>query len=222
MKSRTVTAMSNRSALNKRLFVPWRFALFLLLCFSALPLMAILPLHHALLAGFDIAALGFLVSLGWLYRHDQAGMRMHARDNDANRGVMLLVTSIVMLVLLVLIASELAQKSAPAPVVIALILGTLALAWTFSNIVYALHYAFLYYSSDGGGGDCAGIDFPGTHEPDYWDFTYFAFTLGMTFQTSDVSISDRGVRNVVTAHCLVAFVFNLGILAFTINVLGGG
>lgn len=214
--------MSSRSSVRKRLFVPWRFGLFLLLCFSALPLMAILPSQLALMAGFDVAALGFLVSLRAIYRHDQTLMRKHARENDANRGVMLLVTAIVMLVLLVLVASELTQGSARAPLVIALILGTLALAWTFSNIVYALHYAFLYYSSDADGGDCAGVDFPGAQEPDYWDFTYFAFTLGMTFQTSDVGISSRRVRQVVTFHCLAAFVFNLGILAFTINVLGGG
>ena len=63
---------------------------------------------------------------------------------------------------------------------------------------------------------------PGTDEPDYWDFVYFAFTLGMTFQTSDVSITDRRIRRVVLGHSLAAFVFNLGVLAFTINVLGGG
>jgi len=214
--------MSSRTAVRKTLVLPWRFALFLLLCFSALPLMAVLPSHLALMAGFDIAALAFLASLRSLYRHDQTVMRKHARENDANRGVMLLVTSIVSFVLLVLIASELTHKGALAPMVITLILCTLALAWTFSNIVYALHYAFLYYSSDASGNDLAGVEFPGDAEPDYWDFTYFAFTLGMTFQTSDVGISSRRVRQFVTFHCLAAFVFNLGILAFTINVLGGG
>ncbi|HTH28507.1 MAG TPA: DUF1345 domain-containing protein [Sphingobium sp.] len=196
--------------------------MFLLLCFTALPLMAVMPSDLALMAGFDLAALAFVGSLGSLYRHDQARMRSHARENDANRVVMLVVTVIVLLVLMVLIASELAQRQAPSAPMIALILATLALAWVFSNIVYALHYAYLYYSSDADGRDRRGIDFPGTDEPDYWDFTYFAFTLGMTFQTSDTGISSRAVRQTVTFHCLAAFVFNLGILAFTINVLGGG
>jgi uncharacterized membrane protein len=196
--------------------------MFLALCCSALPLMAILPPDLALMAGFDVAALAFLASLRSLYRHDQPRMRSHARDNDANRVVMLVVTVVVMLVLLVLVASELTQRGAPSAMTIALILATLALAWTFANIVYALHYAYLYYSRDAAGGDCRGIDFPGNDEPDYWDFTYFAFTLGMTFQTSDAGISSRAVRQTVMFHCLAAFVFNLGILAFTINVLGGG
>lgn len=213
--------MSSQSSVRTQLTVPWRFGMFLLLCFSAFPLMKILPPDLALMTGFDIAALAFVCSLYSLYRHDQALMRSHARENDANRGVILLVTIVVMLVLLVLVASELSQRHAPAAATIALILGTLALAWTFGNVVYALHYAYLYYSSDAGGSDCKGIDFPGNDEPDYWDFTYFAFTLGMTFQTSDVGISSRTVRQTVTFHCLAAFIFNLGILAFTINVLGG-
>ena len=57
--------------------------------------------------------------------------------------------------------------------------------------------------------------------PGYADFVYFSFTLGMTFQTSDVAITDAALRSVVTFHCLAAFVFNIGVLAFTINVLGG-
>jgi uncharacterized membrane protein len=101
-----------------------------------------------------------------------------------------------------------------------LVIGTLALCWLFSNLVYALHYAHLYYRA-GRGGDAGGLTFPGTDEPDYGDFVYFAFCLGMTFQTSDVTITDGGTRRVVTLHCLAAFVFNLGVIAFTINVLGG-
>lgn len=201
---------------------PWRFGLFLLLCASVVPLLMILPPGAAIMAGFDIAALAFLVSLKALFRHDHVQMRIQVRKNDANRGMILAITAIVMLVLLVVIASELSQKQGPSTASIVLILSTLAIAWTFSNIVYALHYAFLYYSPDDAGGDQQGIDFPNEDKPDYWDFTYFAVTLGMTFQTSDIDISSRQVRKVVTFHCLAAFVFNLGILAFTINVLGGG
>ncbi len=203
--------------------LPWRFILFLGLCFTAIPLALVLPPHLAVMAGFDVAAAGFLLSLAPLLHHEEERMRAHARANDANRIVMLLITSVVMVVLLVIVASELAQrKEPPSPALMALILGTLALAWTFANMVYALHYAYLFYSADAGGKDMAGIDFPGTGKPDYWDFIYFAFTLGMTFQTSDVEITSRTVRKAVTFHCLAGFVFNLGIIAFTINVLGAG
>ena len=64
------------------------------------------------------------------------------------------------------------------------------------------------------------LEFPGTTQPLYWDFVYFAFTLGMTFQTSDVAIKDERIRRVVILHSFTAFVFNIGVLAFTINVLG--
>jgi len=96
------------------------------------------------------------------------------------------------------------------------------LAWLFSNSIYALHYAHLFYSRADGGRDAGGIDIPDTKEPNYWDFVYFSFTLGMTFQTSDCQITSPRIRRVVIGHCLAAFVFNIGVLAFSINVLGGG
>jgi len=97
----------------------------------------------------------------------------------------------------------------------------LLIAWLFSNLVYAMHYAHNFYLPGDKGRDRSGLDFPETDEPGYWDFLYFAFTLGMTFQTSDVSITASGMRRTVLFQCLAAFLFNLGILAFTINVLGG-
>ena len=126
-----------------------------------------------------------------------------------------------MMVILVAVAKELQGK--PQPSIVALVVGTLALAWLFSNTIYALHYAHLYYAdADDDQADDKGLDFPKCDEPDYWDFLYFSFTLGMTFQTSDVEISSRRVRRVVLGHTMAAFVFNIGVLAFTINVLGGG
>ena len=129
--------------------------------------------------------------------------------------------------ILTAVASELMQRGSATPLTAAIIVATLTLSWLFSNLVYALHYAHLFYLPGGGGGgegggDSGGLSFPGTEEPDYWDFVYFAYCLGMTFQTSDVTIGNGLMRRVVTLHCLAAFVFNLGVIAFTINVLGGG
>ena len=170
--------------------------------------------------GFDVAALVFILSLFPLYRHrgDAKSMREAALRNDANRAGLLFLSALVTTVILVAIAAELTQKKSLSPAFVALIVATLALSWIFSNLVYALHYAHLYYSP-GEKGDAGGIAIPGVDEPDYWDFTYYAFTLGMTFQTSDVSIEDAGMRRVVLAQSLVAFVFNIGILAFTISTL---
>jgi uncharacterized membrane protein len=167
---------------------------------------------------FDIAAaLSLLLHLPLLGNREGAVIRSHAEANDANRALLLAITAIVMLVLLFAIASETVGQR-PEPFTRVVIIVTLVLAWMFSNTVYALHYAHLAYSGPGEG--CAGLEFPGTEQPVYWDFVYFSFGVGMTFQTSDVAISDGRIRRVVTLHALAAFVFNIGVLAFTINVLG--
>ncbi|WEK44258.1 MAG: DUF1345 domain-containing protein [Candidatus Sphingomonas colombiensis] len=172
---------------------------------------------RAMMIGFDAGALFFLVSLWPLFNDDTGEVRARAKANDTNRAGLLAITALVTIVILVVVANELmAQPSGRA---IVLVVATLVLAWLFSNVVYALHYAHLFYSEQEGK-DAGGIDFPGEDEPHYWDFIYFSFTLGMTFQTSDVNIKSRRIRRVVIGQCLAAFVFNIGVLAFTINVLG--
>ena len=177
---------------------------------------------QAALIGFDTGATVFLLSCIPLLGRESDDMRAAAKLNDANRAMLLGITGIVCAVVLVAIAVELSQKAQMHIGSIALIIGTLLVAWLFSNMVYALHYAHLFYSAKPDkGGDCAGIEFPGEGEPDYWDFIYFGFTLGMTFQTSDVEVTSRGIRRIVIFHCFAAFIFNIGVLAFTINILGG-
>lgn len=211
-----------QSTIGNRI-APLRFILFVVLLLVASGAGTVwLGWRHGVMVGFDIAALGFLLScLPLLSGTDVAAIRKDAVRNDANRLLLLVVTGIVMLVVLVTVWVELTNATAARHASPAFIIVTLMLAWLFSNSVYALHYAHLHYAQHEGR-DRGGVDFPGRGEPDYWDFVYFAFTLGMTFQTSDVAITDRNIRRVVTAHCFAAFIFNLGILAFTINVLGGG
>ena len=172
---------------------------------------------------FDVAALVFLVSLAPLLNDCSAAeIRRHARDNDANRGVILVLTSLLTVIAMAAITGELKGAQAGEWLPIAKLVGTLLLVWAFANSIYALHYAHAFYASDEGTGkDAAGLDFPATKTPEYWDFAYFAFTLGMTFQTSDVAITSTGIRKIALLHSFAAFVFNIGVIAFTINVLGG-
>lgn len=174
----------------------------------------------ALLFGFDVAAFVFLCSVVPLLRADANAMRRIAAANDANRAGLLAITVLLSLVILFAVGTLIASPQKLVRLDIVLIVATLALAWLFANMVFTLHYAHLYYLQKGGR-DRGGIQVPGVKEPDYWDFLYFAFTLGMTFQTSDVTISDAHMRRVVLGHCMAAFVFNMGILAFTVNALGG-
>jgi len=201
---------------------PARFVAFCIV-FGAGLVVAIpaLGLGRGTMAAFDAASLLFLVSIVPLSNCTGAAeMRRRATGNDANRVGLLALTGLVMIVILIVVAGEIRAKSDGATV--GLVVGTLALAWLFSNTIYALHYAHIYYLGDEHGADLAGLAFPECDEPDYWDFIYFAFTLGMTFQTSDVEMTSRKMRRVATGQCLAAFVFNIGVLAFTINVLGGG
>ena len=203
---------------------PPHFLLFVVLLIAGDAIGArLLGIRHGLMAGFDVAAAVFLLSLMPIFlKSDPKEMRDLVERNDANRVVLLGITGAVMLVILVTVAAELSdQKAAHHGWTKALVIATLALAWLFSNIVYALHYAHLYYVRDAQGNDKGGINFPKTPEPDYGDFIYFAFTLGMTFQTSDSNITSGTMRSVVVFHCFAAFVYNIGVLAFTINVLGG-
>lgn len=178
--------------------------------------------HEVLTIGFDLAAAVFLLSLIPLMREfGAAEMRRHAAENDANRILILLLATLLAAVVLISISGELSAARGGDRAAMGKLLATLALTWLFANAVYGLHYAHLFYSAEGSRKNHrGGIEFPGTNEPDYRDFAYFAFTLGMTFQTSDVAIPAAQVRHVVLLHSLAAFVFNIGVIAFTINALG--
>lgn len=172
---------------------------------------------------FDLAAAVFLLSLIPLLKvSGGAVIRRHADANDANRPLVLIVTALVMIVVMAAIAGELPGARTGDLAAIVKLVATLLLIWLFTNFVYALHYAHDFYTTrPDDGGDCGGITFPGTPEPAYSDFVYFALTLGMTFQTSDTDITSRRVRNVALFHSFTAFLFNIGVIAFTINALGG-
>jgi uncharacterized membrane protein len=171
------------------------------------------------MAGFDIAAALFLGLCLPLFGHGARQMRKTAAEEDANRVLLLAISAVLSLVILVVVLALMSGGGTIAIVDKVMIVVTLVLVWTFGNAVYTLHYAHLFYSSEAGK-DCAGLDFPKTREPLFADFVYFAFTLGVAVQTSDVQITSRKIRAVVTAHCVLGFFFNLGVLALTINVLG--
>ncbi len=206
---------------------PPRFLLFLALLplgyFSYRQLLPQAVWKDAAAMAFDFAAACFLASLIPMLRRCNADvMRLQAAANDANRVMVLLMTTLLTLAVMAVISGELKAAQGGDPLAMTKLIGTLLLIWLFANSVYALHYAHAFYTAgDRPGTDCGGINFPGTAAPDYFDFAYFSFTLGMTFQTSDIAISQPRIRRIALLHCFAAFVFNLGVIAFTINALGG-
>ncbi len=99
-------------------------------------------------------------------------------------------------------------------------------SWLLVHTLFTLRYAHLYYSDDtkhatDKSPDTLGLDFPSETEPDYLDFAYFSFVIGMTFQVSDVEINSRTIRRHVLVHSLLSFVYNTVIVAFSINIISG-
>jgi uncharacterized membrane protein len=90
-----------------------------------------------------------------------------------------------------------------------------ALSWVLTHTAYTFRYAHLYYRGAVNGG----LVFPGTERPSDVDFAYFAFTLGMCFQVSDVQITSSEIRSACLIHSLISFVFNTTILAVALNVV---
>ena len=206
---------------NGNRLAPARFVLFFVLLVAAiLTATNYLSFSEAVMAGFDFASATFILSCIPLLDDKPDEMRRLARENDANRVVLLVLTLVLSLVILVTVAGELTSDEPLTGLGKGLVVATLTLAWVFGNLVYALHYAHLFYTSDDGGEDLAGLDFPGKRtEPDYADFLYFSFTLGIALQTSDVCITSPGIRRIVTMHCIAAFIYTLGVLAMAVNIL---
>jgi uncharacterized membrane protein len=212
--------MASESKDGNRIAPP-RFLLFFAIFAAGVPIAwQWLQPTLAVLAAFDVAAIGFFAASATLLNDEAQSMRDAARKNDGNRFILLLLSAILSFVILVAVAGELTAERKLSTLEAVVVVGTLMLAWTFGNTVYALHYAHLYYSGDDGGNDQTGIDFPGKRpEPDYWDFLYFSFTLGVALQTSDVCITSPHIRRIVTLHCVAAFIYNLVVLALAVNVL---
>ncbi len=104
---------------------------------------------------------------------------------------------------------------------IVFVAATLIMSWLLTHVVFAVHYAHLWYEGDADGAARKGLDFPGDGEPDYMDFLYFSLVLGMTFQVSDVQITAPRPRRLAMLHGLVSFLYNTVIIALTVNIAAG-
>jgi uncharacterized membrane protein len=101
---------------------------------------------------------------------------------------------------------------------------TLVASWMVTHTVFALHYAHHYYGdgpAPGTDDDRGGLAFPGHALPDYWDFLYFSFVIGMTCQVSDVQVTSRAMRRMTLLHGVLSFFFNTVILALSVSLLAG-
>lgn len=172
----------------------------------------------AFLLGFDAGAVAFLaVQIHQFHQATPARMRRKARLQDAGRWGILWSGVAFSAVVLVALGTELQSGKSGGLLDIAIAAASIMLSWLFLNTLFALHYAHGYYGEYGKPHE--GLDFPGTKEPDYWDFAYFAFVIGMTFQVSDVQVTSRYLRRMVLLHGVIAFFFNVFIIAVSVNIV---
>jgi uncharacterized membrane protein len=172
------------------------------------------------LVGWDIGVgLYVVLALEMMARADVHQIRRRAAGQDEGAIVILVLTVAAGLASLLAIVALLGTSGvggAPrraSELVLATI--TIVLSWAFIHTIFALHYAHEFYADSG----VRGLAFPGGEkEPDYWDFVYFAFVIGMTSQVSDVGITTKEIRRTVAAHGVVSFFFNAALLALTVNI----
>ena len=197
-----------------------RFFLFLALLFCSIAgAFAHMKPEEPVIFGFNIAALGFIAASIPLFLQDQPeDLRRRGARDDGGRVFLLLSSAIVLAAVIASLARMIQTREALTMPDLLQVITTLILAWLFVNLIYAHHYGHMYYDQKDQG-DAGGLAFPGEDDPVFVDFCYFAFCIGMTSAVSDVNIESRSMRRTVTLHALLAFLFNLGILALVINVL---
>lgn len=175
-------------------------------------------------AGWDAAAVA-LGSLAWtlILRADAARTRRHASDEDPGRRaawVLVILASSVSLVANAVILRD--ARSCPAgyrDLLVTLCLAAVVSSWLLTHTAYTLRYAHLYYRDDDEGE--GGLTFPGTGQPAYLEFAYFAFTIGMCFQVSDVAVTSRQIRRAVLGQSLLSFTYNTAVLATAVSLVVG-
>ena len=174
-----------------------------------------------LLLAWDAGVLVYVVLAFTAMSHfDLALVRRQAAIQDEGGMAILVLTVASAVASLGAIAAELGsvtRNESRAPY-LGLAAVTILLSWTFIQVIFAFHYAYEYYGDGVPGG---GLQFPADDCPDYWDFVYFSFVIGMTFQVSDVQVTSKTLRRMVVAHGGVAFLFNVAILALMVNLAAG-
>ena len=179
-------------------------------------------------AAYDAAAIVLIGTLLAIGMHgNPAHTRTRAAVEDPGRNV-------VLFMVLASVATGLASAIAilghgphvtnPNEKVLIYVLGLVAVTagWLLIHTMLTFRYAHLYYYDDDEDNEAdRGLTFPGTPEPSDYDFAYFSFVIGMTFQVSDVQVTDPRVRRVVVGHGLISFAYNTAIVALVINLVSG-
>jgi uncharacterized membrane protein len=181
----------------------------------------------AAILGWNVFCLVFLAAIVPVIRtHGPDGIRANAARDDEGRHLILALVLAATVVSLAVAAGELHTAKSAEGLVQAAHVGVALVSvisgWLLVHVIFALHYAHLFYARDKTSDtDLGGLLFPGGGAPDYQDFVHFALVIGVAAQTADIAFTDKRQRRLGTLHSLVAFVFNTMVVALAINLAAG-
>jgi uncharacterized membrane protein len=176
---------------------------------------------RAVLAWDIGSAIFLLLSVVWVFRVKDRDLAFDAKSHQEGEWSVFSLTVIgaIMSFAAIILFSHHSGHKPLAGYYVAVVVTTLALSWLTTHVSFAYRYAHEYYSFDLGGEEMdRGIEFPEDDKPDYLDFIYFSFVLGMTFQVSDCNITAKKLRRLATLQGLIGFLFNTVILALSVNI----
>lgn len=177
------------------------------------------PVTSRVLFGWDCGVAVYLAAVYWLMaRADIPHIQRRATVEDEGALTMLILTVAAAVATLGAIVVELSSAKAGGHPGLSILLAfvTILLSWAFIHTIFALHYAHEFYG-EGRDAQKGGMQFPGGADPDYWDFVYFSFVIGMTFQVSDVAVTSKGIRRLVVSHGIVSFMYDTTLIALMVN-----
>jgi uncharacterized membrane protein len=206
-----------------------RFIISLIL--AVIVYLLIMGSHLALLVKIMIAwsvfAFSYIIT-SWIVFFGQkpAQIRELSKKEDGSRLYvfsLIVITSFASLVSVLLLMLSQNSKNTPQVVFIPVALSCMMFSWIMVHTIFGFHYAHLYYGDDTNDSSrhAEGLEFPGEKKPDYIDFAYFSFVIGMTFQVSDTAVHSRAIRRLVLLHGLISFGLNTFVVALTINLIAG-
>jgi uncharacterized membrane protein len=187
---------------------------------------SIMVASTGLVTALDAGGVLFLVLTAFMvFRATAQSTQQRAQELDEGEIAMVVLTLCAGAVSLaaVFLEARAARALGPTTIVLHLMLaaGSIVVAWLVTHTLFGLHYAHLYYSDLTDRPMRGGLQFSGGEPPDYWDFLYFSFVIGMTCQTSDTGVTERHFRRLSLLHGVVSFFFNTVILAMAINIAAG-
>ena len=160
------------------------------------------------------------------FTQTSAEIRKYAKQEDGSRiyvFLLVVITSFASLFTVLLLMLSQKAKDTPQAIFIPVAISGMLLSWLMVHVIFAFHYAHLYYGDDVNDSSkhAEGLEFPKEKKPDYVDFVYFSFVIGTTFQVSDTDVTSKAIRRLVLLHGLLSFGLNAFVVALTVNLIAG-